>query len=664
MEIPLVSVVIPCYNHGQYVAEAVASVFNSSYRNIEIILVDDGSNDISTIQELDRLASQYTETIRLIRQRNTGLPGARNRGIQSSTGEYILTLDADDLIHPSFIMKAVWHLNRKPNVGFVYCDTLLFGEQNRKWETEEFDMTALLHHNYVPATAVFRKKMWGTVQGYDEEMILGYEDWEFWIRCGLAGWQGLRLSETLFYYRKHGHSMLAESNLKHLEIVRNIRNKHKQVYNMSWHLRCGRYLIKKQVVRRLEPIIKIKQSLQSKMPNRLYRWLYKFKPHVYKGINNASIQITESMPVLEGKEIDSRKGIMIMLPWLQIGGVEQVFLDIVNHLPQDQFRVYLSTSLHDEHVWSDRFKPYVEEIIHLASFCKNDEEQALYLIQYMKDNRISVFHVSNSQFGYNMTPLIKKHVPEVSIIDTLHMEEPEKPWDYFRYSHRFDAFIDYRVVITKTLKGVLTDKFGVEPRKVKVIPNGISMRTNLDVQGKQHPAYLRVGFVGRFVAQKQPLLFVKIMKQVVEQHNSVQAVMIGNGPLWRDVEKLVRSEGLNDQIQLMGAQNNVRELLVNEIDVLVAPSEREGLPIVGLEAMAAKVPIVCSDVPGWNDLVISGVTGVLVAPDDIKGYTEAILELVRNESLRREIGEQAFRLIQRDYSANSMAEKYRQLYNN
>ena len=113
---PLISVIIPCYNQGQYLAESIGSALASDYQELEIIVVDDGSTDPETIALLDQLA--YSKT-RLIRQENRGLAAARNWGIAEAQGTYILPLDADDRIGPQYISQAVAALAADTELGIV-----------------------------------------------------------------------------------------------------------------------------------------------------------------------------------------------------------------------------------------------------------------------------------------------------------------------------------------------------------------------------------------------------------------------------------------------------------------------------------------------------------------------------------------------------------------
>ena len=174
-----VSVVIPCFNHGEFLREAVVSAINANRDDMELIVVDDGSTEERTREEMDAL---YKEGIHVIRQRNQGLAAARNAGIAASHGEHIFPLDADDRMRAGWIKQGVQILDSDPRVGVVYGDTEFFGTKTGRWRPGSFDLERLLQQNSIPASALFRRSIWEQNGGYDGTMpVQGFEDWDFWI---------------------------------------------------------------------------------------------------------------------------------------------------------------------------------------------------------------------------------------------------------------------------------------------------------------------------------------------------------------------------------------------------------------------------------------------------------------------------------------------------
>lgn len=200
MLIPRISVVIPCYNHGVYVQDAISSVEASSCKDYEIIIVNDGSTDLFTIEKMDEL-SQHGYHV--INQPNQGLARARNNGIAAALGEYIMPLDADNKIRPMYIEKAIAVLDSQPEIGVVYGKSVYFGEvKGGHYSGEPFDPMRLYWANYIDALAVLRKSAWEQAGGYDINIpVTGIEDWDLWMTLyeNKVGFHFI--DEVLFDYR-------------------------------------------------------------------------------------------------------------------------------------------------------------------------------------------------------------------------------------------------------------------------------------------------------------------------------------------------------------------------------------------------------------------------------------------------------------------------------
>ena len=200
---PKMSVVIPCYNHGQFLPETLESVKAQTFTDYEIIVVNDGSTDPTTVTLLEGLDRGKA---RVLHTENRGVSAARNLGIAEATGQYILPLDADDLIAPEYMQQAVEVLDARPEVGIVYGERVLFGEQEGVEPLPDYDPRDILIDNCIYPAAFFRKCDWKTVGGYNEKMVHGWEDWDFWIALTSLEKQVVKIAAPLFYYRVRSHS--------------------------------------------------------------------------------------------------------------------------------------------------------------------------------------------------------------------------------------------------------------------------------------------------------------------------------------------------------------------------------------------------------------------------------------------------------------------------
>ena len=201
---PRISVLMPCFNHGAFIDEAVASVLTQTFQDFEIVIVDDGSTDPGTRETLARLNPLRTTVLTTA---NRGLPAARNFAARHASGEFYCALDADDKLAPTWFEQAVGVLDAQPAVAFVSHWLEAFGDERWTWAPERCDLPALLARNAVNGAAVVRRQAFDAVGGYDEAMREGCEDWDLWLRLVESGRHGTIIPEVLFYYRRRADSM-------------------------------------------------------------------------------------------------------------------------------------------------------------------------------------------------------------------------------------------------------------------------------------------------------------------------------------------------------------------------------------------------------------------------------------------------------------------------
>ena len=225
---PLVSVILTCYNYGKYLKETVQNTLASTYPNFEIIIINDGSTDAYTKKILSSIKHKK---IKILHQENAGLATARNNGIKVSSGKYFLPLDADDLIHPDYLTRAVQILETQPVVGFVYSDIKLFGEKDDIVKTSKATLWKMRLFNSACGSSLIRRKAYDQTIGYNPNMIYGYEDWDFFISLLENGWNCSLIPEPLFFYRKHSVSMYHSTIKKHHFLYKQIKKNHPTLFN-------------------------------------------------------------------------------------------------------------------------------------------------------------------------------------------------------------------------------------------------------------------------------------------------------------------------------------------------------------------------------------------------------------------------------------------------
>jgi glycosyltransferase involved in cell wall biosynthesis len=229
--VPAVSVVVPCYNGGRFLDDLMAALEKQTFRDFEIIIIDDGSTDDLTARKL----AELKDRVRVIRR---GLPAARNAGAGAARADIVFFHDCDDTIEPTYLAEVVAVLQSAPSdVAMAFTHSRLVGGQSGivHFHFHRFD---LLFGNIVGTGLALRKQCWRAVGGYDETMRDGYEDWDFSLRLVEAGYRGIEIAKPLFNYRvapaDQAPSMMSVIHKQGLyaKLWRQVRERHPQSYNL------------------------------------------------------------------------------------------------------------------------------------------------------------------------------------------------------------------------------------------------------------------------------------------------------------------------------------------------------------------------------------------------------------------------------------------------
>jgi len=249
---PLVSVIVPMYNASAYIVEALESVLDSTYRPLEVVVMNDGSTDDS-LSVAQAFAKEHKE-VRVLSQANAGVSAARNHAIREAKGEYILPVDADDKISSSFIAHAVEAMQE--GVRVVGCRAEFFGARTGEWKLPPFSHALLARKNMIPISSLFRKADWQQAGGFCEEEIYR-EDWSFWISLMELGGTYVKLDEIGLYYRVLPVSRRKKAKAQKRVIVDAINRLHPQYmeqylggplhYHRTWSKFLNRFRSVKQV---------------------------------------------------------------------------------------------------------------------------------------------------------------------------------------------------------------------------------------------------------------------------------------------------------------------------------------------------------------------------------------------------------------------------------
>src|ERR1700733_2916635 len=197
----MVSIIVPCFNYGHFITEALKSIAGQTYSDWECVIVNDGSTDDSrsVIEAFIRDDPRF----RLVNIQNSGVSVARNTAVAHSRGTWLFPLDADNRMLPDCLAKCMAQVQRDPGLRLVYTEAELFGAESGLWRLPPFDYKTMLKYNMIDNSCLFLRKDFDKVGGYRTNMVNGLEDWDFFIALlyGCKPGQVVKIDEPLYYYR-------------------------------------------------------------------------------------------------------------------------------------------------------------------------------------------------------------------------------------------------------------------------------------------------------------------------------------------------------------------------------------------------------------------------------------------------------------------------------
>jgi glycosyltransferase involved in cell wall biosynthesis len=679
----IVSVVVPVIDHRQDVRSTVASARASTVAGTQIIVVNGGSFSLPVPSQL------AAECDMALASASTRWPALCNAGVAVAAAPYVVCLDPGARMDRTYLEKAVWVLERDPGVAFVFPCATLPENEGAVGTCEATRVPDQWRSSEAVMGSVFRKSYWELLGGFDEslEELVAVSD--FWLRANDTGGRPFRLQEPLSSVNSPlgAISRPAERSDSRQSVQGQLRLGPTLLATEPRQGRAGRSLRRSKPYRMLATL---KWRMAGAYRERaVRRWLR------HPGTSFAFRKTRSDEPASETKWKDrrdfvqterdeepcrlkvcddGRAGVLYIVPWLEVGGADRVNLELLRGLDQTKFRPVLMTTVPSSHPWAEEFKEHVAEIFHIASlpgrtFSQADPREALALISHLAHTRqVALVQVSNSELGYELLPDIRR-ATSAQVVSLVHGTTPDKRIDYLRMAVGLDTFIDRHVTVSSWLADDMK-RLGANGEKIVTINNGVdtdlfrpgysSFVTEAGLPGNTKV----VAFVGRLAEVKGPLLFAQAMKALsrLRSLEDMAVVVAGDGPLRGAMESALLDVGHHCPVVLLGTQNAGQiAALLKSTSVFVAPSKREGMPVVGLEAMASAVPVVATRVPGWEQAVADGLTGVLV-PRDAHAIAEAVDRLLSDEDMARAIGARARQEVLAKYSLRIMLNAWNDLY--
>ncbi|WP_405375168.1 glycosyltransferase family 2 protein [Pseudobutyrivibrio sp.] len=228
----IVSIIVPCYKQAEFLSETLNSVLAQTNDNWECVIINDGSPD--NTEEIALNYCNKDSRFKYVYKENGGLSSARNFGIAHSIGEYILPLDADDLIGEEYVDEIIKHFSTSPETTLIACRGEKFGASNGSCVFPTYSYETLIHMNCFVCTSAFKRIDYDRIGGYDPDMKHGMEDWNFWLSLLTPQSIVHTIDKVLFYYRQKEESMYTQMKPYYEENLKKIAKNHPYIYEQYW----------------------------------------------------------------------------------------------------------------------------------------------------------------------------------------------------------------------------------------------------------------------------------------------------------------------------------------------------------------------------------------------------------------------------------------------
>jgi glycosyltransferase involved in cell wall biosynthesis len=623
---PLVSVVTPLVGEPGALAATAAGVLGQSCAAMEWILVRHESEDVHAWK--DELAALVAADarVRVVEAAGQSDAALRNAGVAAARAAFVQHLDLGDVPEPTGIEKHLWWLALHPTFGFVKGLSVV--DAAHRVDAGGFHQhDRFLRENVVPRGAMVRRAVHAALGGFDPAVPSGLEFWEFFLRAAERGHWGATLPEvtdrrTLLSRR----SVTPDATAQRL-FMQGLRDASPRVFAGQWPIPAAE-------------------------PHEAYE------------------------PIPETKELSQvlAKGsprLLLILPWMAMGGADKFNLDLIDQVQSRGWDVTVACTLAHGQPWRDRFLARTPDVFVLPSFLRQSAQPA-FLSELVESRRPDVVLISNSEMGYAALPWLRAKHPEIVYTDYVHMEEEDwKRGGHARHSAASADQLDLTMVTSEHLRRWMIQRGAAESR-VEVVTINIDAEKYASTPVERARCRAAVGvnpersmilFPARLTAQKQPLVFARIIRELRARGEGVIGLVAGDGEEELGLRRWIDEHGMKDSIRMLGAIEPERMPdLIRAADIVLLPSRWEGVAVVLYEAMAAGVAFVGADVGGQREIAPEG-TAVLLDPsvnaDPSKAarvYADRIQELLRDPARREEIGRRAQERVRALYRLESMGE--------
>jgi glycosyltransferase involved in cell wall biosynthesis/GT2 family glycosyltransferase len=622
---PATSIVTPFFNTGHVFHQTARSLRHQTLQEWEWIIVDDGSTQPASLALLKEVVAGDAR-IRVIRHpTNLGLSAARNSGFAAARSPFVAMLDSDDLLEPTALEKWFWYLVSHPEAAFVKGYTVGFGAEHYRWEHGFHEPGDFLGSNRVNPVALVRRAIYQAVGGFDESTNGGLEDWDFWLKCANAGYWGGTVPEYLDWYRRRPAH-------------------HDRWADFDAGPRQAAY--------------------QAKLRRRYPKLWQKGFPKLVAPTVDAD-DVPDDLPA-ENK-LAKAPGIarlLLLTAQFQMGGAERFALSLVSQLAQQQTEVTVCATEAGQHPWLAEFSRLTPDVFILPNILR-PQDAPRFLRYLLRSRQINTVLISHCARAYQLLPYLRFYCPEVAFLDYNHIAD--QAWNdggFARMSVAAQPWLDFSLVSSAALKEWMVLR-GATAERIGVCYTGID--TTVWDPAQLNRTGTRQGYgiddetplllyPARLDHQKRPRFLAQILWELKKRGLRFRCLVAGDGPERARLQADIRRYRLIDHTQLLGVVEPDRmPAIMAAADIVVLPSQDEGIALVLYEAMALGKPVVAADVGGQRELVTPEV-GYLIplGEDELAQYTQVLEGLILSTELCQKVGQRARERIQQEFTLQHM----------
>ena len=676
----LISIVIPVYNGQDYLSYAIESALGQTYKNTEIIVVDDGSSD-----RTEEIARSFGSRIKYIRKPNGGVSSALNLGIQSMRGKYFAWLSHDDVYHPEKLEILHDEIKKYDTKTIAISDWDIINEDGKfvrhyhldsRLETTPMSFLAFDRKTWLNACAMLIPKTLFDEAGLFDEKLRTTQDYDMHMRMIEHGATYKIVRRQLFFSRAHamqgslviGDNTLLNSDNMHAQIISRISKAEFDDYFHGSPKELAKvYHSFTESGYANTPAAIVQKTIDMYGTSNVITRRLMEEALIGFGKGKSEGVLSKVFYLIDKKQ--SKPRIMFCSGYWLTGGMERVLSNIFYKL-STKYEIILLTPVKGTRSDNPTI-PIPKGVTHLTlSNTLYKQHFDVVALTYAKLIKVDVV------VGFLNLNEMQLRLYEHCLQNNIKTIASNHEYYFFPYrspSPEMRALADRRKMVFKKLDAVLwLTNFSTAVHNIDADNGYLMPNPNTFVVSKSMVKKLNSGniiCVGRFNDHvKRVDKIIDVFGRVEKINPNVTLTIVGEvdrnaptaHPNHKSIDELIKKYKIPiEKITFAGVTSDITKLY-SAADLILLTSESEGFPMVLTEAMCHGLPVICTDIPGIEDIVIDGHNGFIAKQEDIVKMAELVTRVISDNTLRTKLGQNAKKYVDR-FSAQHIANKWDQL---